>query len=326
MKKWKMKIGVIAILLAAASLSAQVNQKGKEKFKAMHKELRAYAEQNILPVMKELRLKLDQQLTDEEKSTIAELREKMHTNRKEHREEMKQFHEKLKSGEISKEEAHEQFIEKRKAHKEAMEPIHTIADKHEDAIKALLDEAKGNKDTWKEGMEAIRKKYISDEELEEMKEKRHEKRKEWKKEDGDHGPEGPHGPHHMRKGHHDKGMKGGHHMGKLHRNFNPIGFLMWDPNAPMPDFDETEEPADFEVFPNPSNSTNTINYDVSKKGAVKIELLDRQGAVLKTIVNEEKEAGAHSVEINLENMPNAVYYYRVTTVAGSKTKRFLINK
>jgi len=55
-------------------------------------------------------------------------------------------------------------------------------------------------------------------------------------------------------------------------------------------------------------------------------LLDKQGNVIKTVLSEDKAAGDYTVQVGLENLPDAVYYYRVTTAAGSKTKRFVVNK
>lgn len=326
MKKWKMQFSVVLVLLCVVLISAKIRDRGEER-KAMHKEMHEYAVENILPVMKAQRLKLEKKLSAEDKATIASVRGQLKTERESKREEMKRLHEQMKNGEMDREEMREHFREMHEAKKEIIAPIKAIAEKHEKHIEKALAVAKENKEAWKEDMEAIRKKYINDEELAKLKEHHRNKRQGMHKQDGeDHEGHGKHFK--MRHGKHAKGkMMRGHHMKMMRRVFNPVGFLMWDPNAPMPTFGGAEKSDDkVDVYPNPSTETNKISFVLQQKGIVKIELLDKDGKFVKTILNEVRDSGNHTLDVYLNKLPSAVYYYRITTASGSKTTRFLVNK
>lgn len=315
-----MKVSLVLVLLCMTLISAKVYQKD-EKRKAMHKEMREYAEENIIPVLKKQRLKLDKKLSAQDKEIIETMRASLHEAHKAHKAEMKKYHEQLKSGEIDKEAMHKHFKAVHEEKKEQLAPVQVIADRYESEIEKLLAVAKANKETWKEGMETIRIKYISDEELAKKKAEHQAKRK----------YHGPHqaGEHGQRHGGHRGGKRmhrGGHHLKMLHHAFSPVGFLLWDANAPLPSFDEEESEETLGVYPNPSRATNTIAFDVAKRGNVTVELLDKQGNVLKTLLNETKGKGKHSLAVDLAGLANEVYYYRVVTASGSQTSRFVISK
>jgi hypothetical protein len=64
-------------------------------------------------------------------------------------------------------------------------------------------------------------------------------------------------------------------------------------------------------YPNPVYSTTQINYDLAESAFVKLTLFDSQGRESKTLVNEYQIAGNHSVELNVTNLQNGVYFYRI---------------
>ncbi|MGB0521375.1 MAG: T9SS type A sorting domain-containing protein [Flammeovirgaceae bacterium] len=327
MKKWKVQFSVALVLLCGMLISAKVHHRQDER-EAMHKEMREYATQNILPVMKAQRLKLDKKLSAKDKATIEEVRAKLKAGHEAKREEMKKLREQLKNGEMDREKMKAHFKGMREERKALVAPVEAIAKKHESKIEKVLAVAKANQETWKQDMEAIRKKYISDEELEEMKARHRNKRRALGKKEGEHKGEHGQGKHFRMKhrGHANGKMKGAHHMRMFHHAFKPVGFLLWDPNAPIPAFDDTDGIDELGVYPNPSTAANKISFAVQQKGLVKIELLDKSGTLVKTVLSEVKDSGNYTVDVDLTTLPNAVYYYRITTAAGSKTTRFLIDK
>lgn len=324
MTNLKTRISVILILFCVV-LSAYTQDK-RAKHKEMRTEMHAYATANVLPILKEQRSKLEAQLSEAEKATLADVRERLHEKRDIMHAERKKMHEQREAGtEIDRKAMHE----KRKAMHAEMEeiiaPAKVILENHKASIEQLLADERVDKETWKADMENIRRKYVSDEEIEERKKKHQAKREQMREaHKGEHqrGAKMEGDKHHHRKG---KGGKRGH---GIQRMLQPLGFLLWDgtnPEAPMDKQEETEE-VGFGIYPNPSNAQNTVEYHVSKRGNVKVELLDKQGNVLKTVVNETKKAGEYAVAVDLNNLPNAVYYYRITTKLGSQTKRFVLNK
>ncbi|MDX5482551.1 MAG: hypothetical protein LPK07_12800 [Hymenobacteraceae bacterium] len=56
---------------------------------------------------------------------------------------------------------------------------------------------------------------------------------------------------------------------------------------------------------------------------MKITLLDANSTAALTLLNEPKERGKYTLEVNLAALPNAAYCYKVEPAAGTKTKRIL---
>lgn len=61
------------------------------------------------------------------------------------------------------------------------------------------------------------------------------------------------------------------------------------------------------VFPNPTQSETMIEYDVLKKGRVKINVYDLTGRLLKTLIDEEKNVKTYQVKLNSENFSSGMY-------------------
>ena len=112
---------------------------------------------------------------------------------------------------------------------------------------------------------------------------------------------------------------------------SPIGFLLLDPNKDYSieelDIEGTDrrlEERRFNVFPNPTVQTNTIEFEVQKAGDVRIDLLSRNGAFIRTILNGYKSEGTHQVQVDISNLNDKMYFYRISDASGEVTKEFLI--
>ena len=84
-------------------------------------------------------------------------------------------------------------------------------------------------------------------------------------------------------------------------------------------------------YPNPFNSTTTINYFVPEVVPVTINVYDILGNEITTLVNEEVPAGKHKVEFNshsgeVRNLSSGVYFYRMTAGSFTDTKKFILIK
>ena len=64
-------------------------------------------------------------------------------------------------------------------------------------------------------------------------------------------------------------------------------------------------------YPNPFNPTTTIGFGIPEKGNVRLSVLNILGEEIKVLLNEEKEAGYHSIDFNASNFPSSVYFYRI---------------
>jgi hypothetical protein len=88
-------------------------------------------------------------------------------------------------------------------------------------------------------------------------------------------------------------------------------------------------PSNFDLkqnYPNPFNPVTTINYDLPKRGFVKLVVYDVLGTEVVQLVNEHKETGKYTVEFNGEKYTSGVYFYKLSTDGFSETKRMLLIK
>jgi len=79
-------------------------------------------------------------------------------------------------------------------------------------------------------------------------------------------------------------------------------------------------------FPNPFNPTTTIGYGIKEKSEVKIAVLNAIGEEMALLVNEEKEAGYHTVGFNAANLPSGVYFYQLRAGSFVQTKKMILLK
>lgn len=82
----------------------------------------------------------------------------------------------------------------------------------------------------------------------------------------------------------------------------------------------------YQNYPNPFNPTTLIKYDLPVGGLVTLKVFDVLGREVLTLVNEEKEAGKHTVLFNSQNLSNGVYFYSLKTAQFNSVKKMLLNK
>lgn len=71
------------------------------------------------------------------------------------------------------------------------------------------------------------------------------------------------------------------------------------------------------VFPNPASTIQTIKFEIEEAGEVTIEMLNPAGRVVQTVFNGNLEAGQHQQEIQIEDIAQSIYFYRLTDATGS---------
>jgi hypothetical protein len=93
--------------------------------------------------------------------------------------------------------------------------------------------------------------------------------------------------------------------------------------------DEAREPTTFALFqnyPNPFNPATTIRFTLPLREHVTLKVFDVLGQEVATLVNEELNAGEHTVVFDAKNLPSGVYFYRLTTPTFSQTKPMVVLK
>ena len=308
---------ILSLMFLSTNLSAQhrkeMSPERKAEMQALKKELKTYTDNSIKPVITEQRNKLDAYLSKSEQKEIASLREKT----KAQKIASMKFRKELKEAGVRRDELSEEQLATSRNLRKTQRQLHTqawaIIDAHEDEINALLDELKPQIEEWRKEMREIKSKHMP----EGMR-----NRGDWNKMQTTPGKERM-----KRGGHQGKGRsgfragRGG--MGNISSLRNPVAFLLHSPEASLP-FEESAP--ELSVFPNPTSAPNSLKFELSESGPVQINLLDNQGNLIKSLINEEMRAGSHLRKFNLGELEEGVYIYQSKTANGISTKKLIIEK
>ncbi|MCZ7615680.1 MAG: T9SS type A sorting domain-containing protein [Ignavibacteriaceae bacterium] len=79
-------------------------------------------------------------------------------------------------------------------------------------------------------------------------------------------------------------------------------------------------------FPNPFNPTTTIQFSIPVSGLVQLSIYNILGEEVKTLLNEEKSAGNHSVQFNASHLASGIYLYRIQAENFVQTKKMILLK
>ncbi len=78
--------------------------------------------------------------------------------------------------------------------------------------------------------------------------------------------------------------------------------------------------------PNPFNPVTTITYTLPSSTNVSITVYDRLGRQVEVLVDQNQDAGEHSVEFNASNYPSGIYFYRIKTPEKTEVRKMLLSK
>ncbi len=79
-------------------------------------------------------------------------------------------------------------------------------------------------------------------------------------------------------------------------------------------------------YPNPFNPSTTIQYELSHRSHVTMEVFDLLGRNVQTLVDEVKAAGEHFASFNGSHLASGIYYYRMTAGSFSEVKKMTLLK
>jgi hypothetical protein len=88
-------------------------------------------------------------------------------------------------------------------------------------------------------------------------------------------------------------------------------------------------PTEFELaqnYPNPFRERTTIKYCVPEKMKIRLEVFDSKGNKIKTLVDEIKNAGTYKVELNLNELEEGEYLYKLESQDYFGTKKMTLLK
>lgn len=83
-------------------------------------------------------------------------------------------------------------------------------------------------------------------------------------------------------------------------------------------------PRSLTAVPHPIASASTVTYDVSAPSHVRIEFVNIMGQVTYVLVDDQQEAGAHSISFNATNLVSGMYTLRMSTPGNVTTTTVLV--
>ena len=79
-------------------------------------------------------------------------------------------------------------------------------------------------------------------------------------------------------------------------------------------------------YPNPFNPITQITFQIPESGLVQLKVFDTLGNEVATLIDDQMEAGKHSLELNGANLSSGVYYYTIITESFTQTKKMILLK
>jgi hypothetical protein len=79
-------------------------------------------------------------------------------------------------------------------------------------------------------------------------------------------------------------------------------------------------------FPNPFNPTTTIKFSIPEARIVSLKIYNILGEEVKTLVDEYKEIGNHTVRFEANNLASGIYFYSLQAGSFVETKKMILIK
>jgi hypothetical protein len=82
-------------------------------------------------------------------------------------------------------------------------------------------------------------------------------------------------------------------------------------------------------YPNPFNPSTTIRFELSRPGAIQLEIFDVRGRRVRTLIDEHRGAGEHTLRWDGRNgrgreVATGVYFLRLRSGSKSTTQRMVL--
>lgn len=77
-------------------------------------------------------------------------------------------------------------------------------------------------------------------------------------------------------------------------------------------------------YPNPFNPISTINYSIREKGSVSLKVFDILGREVKTLINEEQEAGLYNARFDASSFASGIYFYQLKAGEFVETNKMVL--
>ncbi|PWN05600.1 T9SS type A sorting domain-containing protein [Rhodohalobacter mucosus] len=79
-------------------------------------------------------------------------------------------------------------------------------------------------------------------------------------------------------------------------------------------------------YPNPFNNSTRITFALTESRTVKLDIYDSLGRRVQTLLDEQLNAGYHTVPFNASGLASGVYFYRITSDNFASSKKMILVK
>ncbi|MDC1068478.1 T9SS type A sorting domain-containing protein [Candidatus Kapabacteria bacterium] len=296
-----LKIFSIAIiLLALASISfGKHHHSNLNLSQATKSEINDYRSSNILPKMLEWKNKIDASLNSTDLNKLNELRELSSSLIENMKSDLLELKNKKKAGEdIDRKDFKQIKKDKHLKFKEIAEKLKPIVDQNNDLLKEIAKESKDFHKKWKMDIREI---------IEESSQIDDKKRD------------------------HKRSHKGADHKKSEGGKKGMMKLLLW--NGSDLDFSIENDESSSQIiknsnaYPNPSNSSSKIEFELMSDDYVTIGIYDETGNLIETLQRGEMKAGMQLINfIPKEMNKSGTYFYRIESKTLNETGKIIINK
>ena len=88
-------------------------------------------------------------------------------------------------------------------------------------------------------------------------------------------------------------------------------------------------PKKFELsqnYPNPFNPTTTIRFNLPETGNAKLTLYNVLGQEIRTLINEYKESGVYTINLDASELNSGMYIYKLESGSFVQTRKMTLVK
>ncbi|MBC8183724.1 T9SS type A sorting domain-containing protein, partial [candidate division KSB1 bacterium] len=86
---------------------------------------------------------------------------------------------------------------------------------------------------------------------------------------------------------------------------------------------------DFELnqnYPNPFNAKTIIRFSLSKQQHIRLKIFNLVGQEISELINEQMEAGEHSIHFDASKLESGIYFYRLISENHTSTNKMVLVK
>jgi len=78
--------------------------------------------------------------------------------------------------------------------------------------------------------------------------------------------------------------------------------------------------------PSPFNPSTSLRFDLPAPAHVRLEVFDTAGRLIRTLVEERRQAGSHAVTFDGSGLPSGLYFARLTAGDYTQTQKLVLLK